>query len=312
MPITETISLLTSECFSGPMMGMPPPTDASNMMSTPAFDAASMTSWPLLAMSALFAVTTDLPACSAESTTTFAAFVPPISSMTMSTRSSAMTWAASVVNIDSGRPRAVAREASRSATFTSSMSTPARREKSSRCARSISTTPEPTVPSPTRPTPMVRMLPSLRVRRGLHPALSQGLYEQGDAARRTPRALVSIPLALATAGLVAAFASSAVASTPTPTTTDTVAPVTTSDATATYAGTAMIHLTATDNAGGSGVSSTYFVLDGAPQVSGTAVLANTVGTHTLAFWSVDAAGNTEAQNTVTFAVTAALPIPGTK
>jgi len=118
-------------------------------------------------------------------------------------------------------------------------------------------------------------------------------------------------LALATAGLVAAFASSAVASTPTPTTTDTVAPVTTSDATATYAGTAMIHLTATDNAGGSGVSSTYFVLDGAAQVSGTAVLANTVGTHTLAFWSVDAASNTEAQNTVTFAVTAALPTPRT-
>ena len=104
---------------------------------------------------------------------------------------------------------------------------------------------------------------------------------------------------------------SPVASTPTPTTTDTVAPVTTSDATATYAGTAMIHLTATDNAGGSGVSSTYFVLDGAARVSGTAVLANTVGTHTLAFWSVDAAGNTEAQNTVTFAVTAALPTRGT-
>jgi len=104
---------------------------------------------------------------------------------------------------------------------------------------------------------------------------------------------------------------SPVATTPTPMTTDTVAPVTTSDATATYAGTAMIHLTATDNAGGSGVSSTYFVLDGAAQVSGTAVLASTVGTHTLAFWSVDAAGNTEAQNTVTFAVTAALPTPGT-
>ena len=104
---------------------------------------------------------------------------------------------------------------------------------------------------------------------------------------------------------------SPVASTPTPTTTDTVAPVTTSDATATYAGTAMIHLTATDNAGGSGVASTHFVLDGAAQVSGTAVMANTVGAHTLAFWSVDAAGNAEAQKTVTFDVTAALPTPGT-
>jgi hypothetical protein len=100
---------------------------------------------------------------------------------------------------------------------------------------------------------------------------------------------------------------SPVASIPTPTTTDTVAPVTTSDAAATYAGSAIIHLTAADNAGGSGVASTYFVLDGAAQVSGTAVLANTVGSHTVAFWSVDKAGNVEAQNTATFDVTAALP-----
>jgi hypothetical protein len=104
---------------------------------------------------------------------------------------------------------------------------------------------------------------------------------------------------------------SPVATTPAPTTTDTVAPVTTSDATATYVGTAMIHLIATDNVGGSGVASTYFILDGGAQVTGTAVLANTTGNHTLAYWSVDTAGNVETQNTATFVVTAVVPTPET-
>ncbi len=100
---------------------------------------------------------------------------------------------------------------------------------------------------------------------------------------------------------------SPVATTPAPTTTDTVAPVTTSDALATYTGTATIHLTATDNAGGSGVASTYFILDGGTQVSGTAVAVSAAGAHTLTFWSVDAAGNVEVQKSATFEVTASTP-----
>lgn len=89
---------------------------------------------------------------------------------------------------------------------------------------------------------------------------------------------------------------------------DTVAPVTTSDALATYVSSAAIHLSATDNAGGSGVAATYYVLDGGSQTAGTLVTAATVGDHTLSFWSVDVAGNIEAAHLVSFAVTAPDPV----
>ena len=82
-----------SECFIGSMMGMPPPTLASNAISLPASSAVRMTSSPCVAMSALFAVTTFLPARRAPSTTSRATVVPPMSSMTMSmSGSSRMSW----------------------------------------------------------------------------------------------------------------------------------------------------------------------------------------------------------------------------
>ena len=63
MPMTEVISLAMSECFSGSMMGMPPPTLASKRHFPVLVAAArSMTSSPHVAMSALLAVTTFLPA----------------------------------------------------------------------------------------------------------------------------------------------------------------------------------------------------------------------------------------------------------
>ena len=91
MPMTATISLLVSECLSGPMIGMPPPTLASKAMSTPAASAAAMTSSPWLASSALFAVTTLLPADSESSTTVRATPVPPMSSMMTSRLGSSMS-----------------------------------------------------------------------------------------------------------------------------------------------------------------------------------------------------------------------------
>jgi hypothetical protein len=97
---------------------------------------------------------------------------------------------------------------------------------------------------------------------------------------------------------------SPVAPEPTP---DTIAPVTTSNALATYVGSASIHLTATDNEGGSGVAATYYLLDGEPRASGTDVAVSTIGDHTLTFWSVDAAGNVEQQNSVSFSITAPTP-----
>ena len=89
---------------------------------------------------------------------------------------------------------------------------------------------------------------------------------------------------------------------------DTVAPVTTSDALANYVSSAAIHLSAVDNAGGSGVAHTYYVLDGGSQAAGTLVSVGTVGNHTLSFWSVDVAGNVEAAHLVSFAIAAPDPV----
>ena len=84
---------------------------------------------------------------------------------------------------------------------------------------------------------------------------------------------------------------------------DSTPPVTTSDAVLSYAGSASIHLSATDNVGGSGVAHTYYKLDGGAQAEGTTIAVSTVGSHTLEFWSVDMAGNTELHHFVSFAVT---------
>jgi predicted CXXCH cytochrome family protein len=87
---------------------------------------------------------------------------------------------------------------------------------------------------------------------------------------------------------------------------DTQPPVTTSDAKATYAGPVTILLTATDNATNRGVRTTYFRFDsGVTQTGTTATLpqpASGMETHTIYFWSVDYAGNTEAENSATFTV----------
>jgi len=86
-------------------------------------------------------------------------------------------------------------------------------------------------------------------------------------------------------------------------TVDNTAPTTTSDAVAIYNGAAVIHLTGTDNAGGSGVAHTYYILDAAPQVEGTTVNVpapvNGSTPHTLEFWSVDAVGNIETPHVTT-------------
>lgn len=87
---------------------------------------------------------------------------------------------------------------------------------------------------------------------------------------------------------------------------DTVAPVTTSDAKATYVSSAVIKLSATDAVG---VAHTYYILNGAAQVEGATIDLSTVGSYTLEFWSVDAAGNAEAHKTVAFAITAPAPAP---
>jgi hypothetical protein len=85
---------------------------------------------------------------------------------------------------------------------------------------------------------------------------------------------------------------------------ETIPPVTTSDATTSYTGSATINLTATDS-GGSGVAGTFYRLDGGQQQTGTTVAVSAVGSHTLEYWSVDHSGNTESHKTATFTVSAA-------
>lgn len=88
---------------------------------------------------------------------------------------------------------------------------------------------------------------------------------------------------------------------------DTAAPVTTSNAAATYTGSATIVLTPSDT-GGSGVSATYYRIDGGAQQTGTTVViappATGSASHTVTYWSVDGAGNTEATKSFTTTVSA--------
>jgi len=78
---------------------------------------------------------------------------------------------------------------------------------------------------------------------------------------------------------------------------DSVPPTTTSDAVANYAGDAVIHLTAEDNDGGTGVDKTYYILDGLAPSEGTTVNvpapSNGSEQHTLQFYSVDKGSNVE-------------------
>jgi hypothetical protein len=88
---------------------------------------------------------------------------------------------------------------------------------------------------------------------------------------------------------------------------DKTAPTTVSNAKATYADSATIKLTATDNAGGSGVAHTYYKLDGGVQTEGTTIVVTAPGSHTLAFWSLDASGNAETPKTAAFTITVTPP-----
>lgn len=85
---------------------------------------------------------------------------------------------------------------------------------------------------------------------------------------------------------------------------DTIAPTTTSDSVASYVGAAVIHLSASDNVGGSGVANTYYSLDGVVYVAGTSFTVTQLGMHTAFLYSVDKAGNTETAKAITFNITA--------
>ncbi|HMK93341.1 MAG TPA: hypothetical protein VK576_10110, partial [Thermoleophilia bacterium] len=99
---------------------------------------------------------------------------------------------------------------------------------------------------------------------------------------------------------------------------DATAPVTTSDAdSAWHHGDVTVHLTASDEHDGvaaSGVTTTMYSLDGADFVPGMSVLVTApavpgVATHTVDFYSIDAAGNREGTKTAQVNIDTS-PIPG--
>src|SRR4051794_17305658 len=70
-----------------------------------------------------------------------------------------------------------------------------------------------------------------------------------------------------------------------------------------YAGPVQVLLNAYDNPGGSGVAATYYTLDGGTQQTyGGPFTVDTAGSHTLTFYSVDWAGNTEPLNVLAFGI----------
>ncbi len=79
---------------------------------------------------------------------------------------------------------------------------------------------------------------------------------------------------------------------------DRTAPTTGADAPGGWNNTAvMVSLEAAD--GLSGVDATYYKVDGGAQQEGTSLTIDTEGVHTLQYWTVDQAGNTEAAQTAT-------------
>jgi hypothetical protein len=78
---------------------------------------------------------------------------------------------------------------------------------------------------------------------------------------------------------------------------DTTAPVTQANAPGVTVGaTTTVTLSATDS--GAGVRATYYTVDGGVQKTGSSIVIPTDGPHTLAYWSVDCAGNIEQKNTM--------------
>lgn len=85
-------------------------------------------------------------------------------------------------------------------------------------------------------------------------------------------------------------------------TADTTPPETSTDAQALYEGGAVIKFSMMDN-GKVGIGTTFYRLDGAPEVTGMQVSLNSPGQHTLEYWSVDQSGNVESPvNSVAFQI----------
>src|SRR6185369_14939464 len=73
-----------------------------------------------------------------------------------------------------------------------------------------------------------------------------------------------------------------------------------------YLSPAQVYINATDSA--SNIANTYYTLDGGPTQTYTATFTiSTGGVHVVNYWSVDQAGNTETQKSLTVRVDSAAP-----
>jgi hypothetical protein len=72
-------------------------------------------------------------------------------------------------------------------------------------------------------------------------------------------------------------------------------------------GNVTVTLSATDNTGGSGVASTFYKVGADSFTAGTSVALTTEGVHTITYYSVDNAGNAEAEKTATVSVDKTAP-----
>ncbi len=87
---------------------------------------------------------------------------------------------------------------------------------------------------------------------------------------------------------------------------DRTAPVTTSSAPSGWSNTGVtVTLSPTDNL--SGVAATYYTVDGGSTHTGTSIQIATDGMHTISFWSVDLAGNTESAKSATVKIDTTAP-----
>lgn len=96
-----------------------------------------------------------------------------------------------------------------------------------------------------------------------------------------------------------------------PVTTATLSPAQPEGQNGWYVNPVTVSLTATNNlsvSSGSEVAATYYTIDGGAQQSGNSVTLTTDGVHTLAYWSVDNAGNIEQQHTTTVKIDKTAPL----
>ena len=162
MPATRSTVSPARDWVSGRMTGIAPATAASKYRSTWACSAAWASSPVDCAISALLAVTTDLPFSRAVSIALRAGSTGPITSTTTSTSSRETSSSMSLVSSSIGTPRSSATR--RTPTPRSTSGAPMRAVRSSALSSMIRTTWLPTLPSPNTATLSLFMprLPPLR------------------------------------------------------------------------------------------------------------------------------------------------------